>query len=230
MSVTIGAENAIQQIENNISKKHVLQHPFYQAWNQGSLTMDALQDYAAQYYQHVAAFPSYLSAVHSNTSDLTARRTILQNLIDEEAGSPNHPELWLQFAEGLGLSKEEVINTECQPETRKLIDTFQNICRHSYFTDGVSALYAYESQIPEVSESKIAGLKDHYSITDPKTLAYFQVHIAADEVHRSDERAILSQYITTASQAKSACAASELALDAIWNLLSGVCHRHGIVC
>ena len=230
MSTHTHAENALAQIESNIARKHVLLHPFYQAWNQGTLTMDALQDYAAQYYQHVAAFPTYLSAVHSHTTDLCARRTILRNLIDEEAGSPNHPELWLQFAEGLGLSNEEVLSTDCQPETQALADTFQKLCHSGVFTDGVAALYAYESQIPEVSASKIDGLKKHYAIDDAKTLAYFQVHIAADEVHRTEEKTLLSNHITSDSAANSAAEASELALNAVWNLLSGVCYRHGIDC
>ncbi len=230
MPTQTAADMALSNIECNIAAKHVLQHPFYQAWNAGTLTMDALQDYASQYYQHVAAFPAYLSAVHSNTSDLSARRTILQNLMDEEAGSPNHPELWLQFAEGLGLSRDEVEKAAIQSETQTLVDTFQNICRNQPFTDGVAALYAYESQIPEVSASKIDGLKKHYSIKNPDTLAYFQVHIAADEVHRTEEKMLLTQHINSEALAKSASDASEQALNAVWNLLSGVCQRHGIVC
>ena len=107
--------NFLASLDAQIAAKHVLNHPFYKAWNEGTLTQAALQDYSEQYYHHVAAFPTYLSAVHSNTPCADARKALLQNLNDEEAGSPNHPELWLQFAKGLGSSKAGA--AEAFPET-----------------------------------------------------------------------------------------------------------------
>ena len=220
----------MERLDAHIAARHTLDHPFYQAWNQGTLTREALQDYAAQYYHHVAAFPTYLSAVHSHTPDLAARRVLLQNLMDEEAGSPNHPELWLQFAQGLGLSPEAIQATPPQPETAALVATFDNICRNRPFTEGVAALYAYESQIPEVAQSKISGLRRHYNIEDDATLRYFAVHVEADEVHRADERLLLERYVTGEADTQNALDAADAALEAVWDLLSGVCARHGIVC
>src|ERR1700709_2270989 len=92
----------LDSIDQQIAAKHLLTHPFYLAWTRGELSKEALQDYAGQYYHHVAAFPTYLSAVHAQCDDQPTRRQILSNLIDEEAGHPNHPELWLKFADSLG--------------------------------------------------------------------------------------------------------------------------------
>lgn len=44
----------------------------------------------------------YLSAIHLNYDNISARQAILENLIDEELGDDNHPELWLHFGEGVG--------------------------------------------------------------------------------------------------------------------------------
>ena len=79
-------------------------------------------------YHHVAAFPTYLSAVHANCDDQATRKQLLNNLIDEEAGSPNHPELWKKFAGGLGVEEAELAQTEKQPETKNLINTFRSVC------------------------------------------------------------------------------------------------------
>ena len=87
----------LDAIDRQIAAKHLLTHPFYLAWTRGELSKAALADYARQYYHHVAAFPTYLSAVHAGSDDQPTRRQLLNNLIDEEAGSPNHPELWLHF-------------------------------------------------------------------------------------------------------------------------------------
>ena len=219
----------LDAIDTQVTAKHLLTHPFYQAWARGELSREALQDYARQYYHHVAAFPTYLSAVHTNTEDQAVRKQILANLIDEEAGCPNHPELWLDFADALGVTRNEAQNVALEPETRHLIDTFRDVCRQGEPTDGLAALYAYESQIPAVSESKIDGLKAHYGMTDPKAYRYFSVHIEADKEHAAVERQLLANNLN-GSNGPSAVRAADRVLDALWQMLSGVCARHGIAC
>src|SRR5262249_16994501 len=151
----------LEQIDKDIEAKHLLKHPFYLAWTRGELNREALADYARQYYQHVAAFPTYLSAIHARCDDQATRKELLNNLIDEEAGSPNHPELWLNFAEGLGVSALNVRQSEKRPETKSLIDAFRSVCRDRSTAEGLAALYAYESQIPSICDSKIEGLKKY---------------------------------------------------------------------
>src|SRR5438552_13085924 len=185
----------LDQIDNDIAERHLLQHPFYLAWARGELSRETLTDYAKQYYHHVAAFPTYLSAVHAKCDDQATRKQILSNLIDEEAGSPNHPELWKQFANALSVEDVDLARTEKQPETKNLIETFRSVCSNESTAEGLAALYAYESQIPAICESKIDGLKKHYGFTDPKHYEYFSVHIEADTKHSADEREMLGSYV-----------------------------------
>lgn len=221
--------NHLDTIDRQIAAKHLLTHPFYLAWTRGELSKEALTDYAQQYYHHVAAFPTYLSAVHAKCDDQPTRKEILKNLIDEEAGNPNHPELWLQFAESLGLSRDNVRATAKQPETAALIETFRAVCGEEPTADGLAALYAYESQIPTVSGSKIDGLKKHYGFENPRGYEYFSVHVEADREHAAAEREMLSQHVTD-ENASSVSASVDRVLNALWNLLSGVCQRHAIAC
>jgi pyrroloquinoline-quinone synthase len=219
----------LDKIDNDIAAKHLLKHPFYLAWTRGDLSSEALADYARQYYHHVAAFPTYLSAVHATCDDQGTRRQLLNNLIDEEAGSPNHPELWLNFAEGLGVSESVVRKSEKWLETRGLIDAFRSVCRDGSTAEGLAALYAYESQIPAICESKIDGLKKHYGFSDPKHYEYFSVHIQADREHSATEQQMLGEYIGD-HNFKSVRASVNRVLDALWDMLSGVCRRHAIAC
>ncbi len=178
---------------------------------------------------HVAAFPTYLSAVHAKCDDQITRKQLLANLIDEEAGSPNHPELWLQFAEGLGVSRANVQDAEKWSETGNLIDTFRSICGDPSIAQGLAALYAYESQIPAICESKIDGLKKHYGFTNPKDYQYFGVHIEADREHSAAERKMLESFVNK-ENFESIKASVNRVLDALWEMLSGVCRRHAIAC
>jgi pyrroloquinoline-quinone synthase len=219
----------LDQIDNDVAAKHLLKHPFYLAWTRGELSKEALADYARQYYHHVAAFPTYLSSVHANCDDQDTRKQLLNNLIDEEAGSPNHPELWLRFGQGLGLSQADARNSEKWPETRNLIDTFRGVCRDRSTVEGLAVLYAYESQIPAICESKIDGLKKHYGLRNPELYEYFSVHVEADREHSTAEREMLSAHMSERNF-QSVKASVNRVLDALWEMLSGVCRRHAIAC
>jgi len=219
----------LDKVDSDIAEKHLLKHPFYLAWTRGELSKEALTDYAKQYYHHVAAFPTYLSAVHAKCDDQPTRKQILSNLIDEEAGSPNHPELWKQFAEGLGVEDIDLAKIEKQPETTNLIGTFRSVCGERSTAEGLAALYAYESQIPAICESKIDGLKKHYDFTDPKHYEYFSVHIEADTKHSADEREMLGSYVDDRNIDNVRTSVHRV-LDALWQMLSGVCRRHAIAC
>ena len=219
----------LDQIDNDVAAKHLLKHPFYLAWTRGELSKEGLADYARQYYHHVAAFPTYLSSVHANCNDQDTRKRLLNNLIDEEAGSPNHPELWLRFAQSLGLSQADVQCSEKWTETKNLIDTFRAVCRDRSTVEGLAALYAYESQIPAICVSKIDGLKKHYGFTNPENYQYFTVHLEADREHSADERKMLDAYINK-QNFPSVKASVNRVLDALWEMLSGVCRRHAIAC
>jgi pyrroloquinoline-quinone synthase len=216
-------------IDRAVAEKHLLKHPFYLAWSRGELTQEVLADYAGQYYHHVAAFPTYLSAVHANCDDLPVRRQLLENLTDEEAGSPNHPELWLQFADSLHGDTSAIPAAAKTEETQNLINTFRSVCRDGTVAEGLAALYAYESQIPKICESKIEGLKKRYGVTDPAAYEYFSVHIEADREHSAAERGMLATQIGPANFEKVGASVQRV-LDALWEMLSGVCRRHAIAC
>lgn len=220
-------QELVNRIDTLVNQHHLLKHPFYVAWSEGALSLPALQDYAVQYYKHVLAFPTYLSAVHARTDDEELRHELLKNLMDEEGYSPTHPQLWLQFASGLGLEPEVVKKAGTWPETRQLIDSFRSICAHSSIGAAVACLYAYESQIPAVCEVKIDGLRKFYGIEDPKTYEYFTVHIQADIAHADSERRLLKGLLN--EQEMDAVEKDvRRVLQGLWQLLSGVGRRHGV--
>jgi len=217
----------INQIDKIVDEFHLLKHPFYKAWNDGKLSVESLQDYASQYYHHVEAFPTYLSATHAQTDDLNTRQHLLQNLIDEEAGSPNHPDLWLQFTKSLGLEKNTVLETPLWEETKTLVQTFKNRCADHGTATGIAVLYAYESQIPKIAETKIEGLKKHYGLGSKDAMEYFEVHIVADKEHASVERELLCSYLNESNIAE-VNSEVRVVLKVLWGLLSAVCDRHQI--
>lgn len=215
-----------QQLQAIISERHLLTHPFYIAWTQGKLTRNHLKHYAEQYFHHVLAFPTYISAVHFNTphidGDISVRQEILENLISEERGEKNHPALWQNFALALGSSEAELKTTKMLESTATLIDTFRNICIQSPFYAGLAALYVYESQIPEVAAVKIDGLQQFYGMNDTADYEFFTVHQTADIYHAESELQLMETYANTEEKVSEVLNAAQIAADTLWQFLDGV--------
>jgi pyrroloquinoline-quinone synthase len=222
--------NFTERLDSAVAEYALLTHPFYQAWNAGTLSLEALQEYAKQYYQFERAFPTYVSQVHANTSDSFTRKQLLENLLEEERGEVNHPELWLRFSDSLGLERAEVRSAELLPETAALLETMRNLTRNGDTLEGLSALYGYESQIPEVSATKIEGLVKHYDISDERSLSFFRTHEAADKLHRQGELDCIALYAHTASDEDRAIAAAQASAKAMYGMLTGITEKYEVMC
>ena len=213
----------LKEVDNRINKNHLLNHSFYKAWNAGELDRSVIQEYAAQYFKHVSAFPRYLSSIHSNCEDISIRQEILDNLIDEERGNDNHPELWMRFAEGMGKDRDSVKNTPSIDETETLVNTFMKLSRDERYHIGFGALYCYESMVPEVAENKIDGLKKFYGVKEnEETLKFFKVHQHADKWHREVVKKLLGEICDSNKKKEEALKGIDQALFALNNFLTGM--------
>ncbi len=187
----------------------------------GELTIPALQVYAQEYYHHVAAFPRYISAIHSRCSDIKNRQVLLANLIEEESGEENHPELWQRFIEGIGGLRVKSQDLPKVLQTQELVDGYFKLAEKDYAT-GLGALYAYERQTPAVSESKIKGLKKFYGITDAKTLKFFDLHMAVDQWHSEEVSGLIAKL--NHEEQERASEGAETGARLLWNFLDGMMH------
>jgi pyrroloquinoline-quinone synthase len=209
-------------LEERIARYDLLCHPYYKAWTAGQLTRDDLREYASDYYHHVAAFPTYLSALHSRLDDGETRRAVLRNLCEEEIDGRPHSELWLDFAEGMGADRDEVRSREPLPEIRELIAEFRRVARDGSTAQTLAAFYAYESQIPRIAKQKAEGLAQRYG-ADAKTCGYFELHQFADVEHSDVWRELLNAEISAGPErAEAALNAAETAAKSLWHALDGM--------
>tara|TARA_Y100000816_G_scaffold216701_1_gene161862 strand:+ start:301 stop:972 length:672 start_codon:yes stop_codon:yes gene_type:complete len=212
----------VDKVDQKIQDMHLLNHSFYQSWNEGSLSLETIREYSSQYFKHVSAFPRYLSAIHSNCDHIGTRKILLENLNDEEMGPEDHPELWMRFAEGMGNTRDEVKNAVLMEETEELVNTFNQLSRSEDYLKGLAALYCYESMQPEISKTKKEGLQNIYGIKDEETLKFFTVHMQADEWHREVIRNLLVELCNSKEKKEDVLDAVNSALGALNNFLSGM--------
>lgn len=212
----------INKVDKIIQEKHLLNHAFYKSWNEGLLSNDTIKNYSAQYFHHVSLFPRYLSAIHSNCDNIKVRQILLENLVDEDKGEENHPELWMRFAEGMGNSRNDVENANLLEETSDLVNTFNKLSRSEKYHIGLAALYCYESMQPEISETKKDGLENLYGINNQDTLKFFTVHMHADKWHREVIRNLIKELSNTKEKQNEILRSVETALNSLNNFLTGM--------
>src|SRR3981189_122554 len=107
----------LNKIDAAIAEKNLLKHPFYQDWQAGKLSREALQLYAAQYYRHVEAFPKHLRVLAARTEG-PLQGLIRENLAEEESPTGQHPKLWRDFAAALGVGEEDITCCPALPGTQ----------------------------------------------------------------------------------------------------------------
>jgi pyrroloquinoline-quinone synthase len=209
----------LPRLDAAIAAKNLLQHPFYQDWQAGKLSRKSLQLYAAQYYRHVEAFPAHLRVLAAR-SDSDLRKIVEENLAEEENPDGSHPQLWRDFASALGVPEDDLRFCPSLPGTQAVVQTYREICGARPVAQAVAALYAYESQVPEIATTKIDGLRTFYGIDQPGALAYFTVHEEADKGHRAAWRNWLASHAEADSEG--IMATTSQALNALWGALDAV--------
>ena len=214
-----------KELNKKLDQYHLLNHPFYKSWNEGKLTREIIKDYAEQYYQHVKAFPRYISATHSLCEDIEKRKILLENLQDEENQDADHTKLWKNFASAMGADKSKIDSVAKEKFTADMIDNFFKNGRASY-AEGLASLYTYERQIPEIAETKIQGLKKFYGVNSKKGLEFFEAHKSADVVHRAECEKLLDG-LSKEEQEKAEKASLQTA-KFLWNFLSGMTAKHNL--
>lgn len=217
-----------QQLDQRIEQYDLLCHPFYRAWTAGHLTRDDLRAYAAEYFHQVDGFPVCLEAFAARLEDSPTRRAVLSNLADEEGrdsqhgGGIPHPELWLDFAAGMGADREVVRRSTSCAAVSDLTRHFLAVASEGTREAALAAFYAFESQVPRVATEKARGLRESYG-ADEATCRYFTLHATADVHHANVWRQLLAQRVAAdPTRAEPALNAAEDAAKSLWIALDGI--------
>jgi pyrroloquinoline-quinone synthase len=193
----------IDRIDTARARWNVLEHPFYVRWERGELSREELARYAGE-YRHAGAALADAAA--------TAAPLAGPEHAEEESG---HIELWDDFAAeaGADASREPLAETTaCAAAWRAADDP----------AGAASILYAIEAGQPAISETKLAGLVEHYGYrADAPATAYFRVHTELDHEHAAEGRALLERHAPAEDEDR-LVALAEDALAGNWTLLDGV--------
>lgn len=199
-----------QRLDEVADRWNVLSHPFYTRWSEGDLSSDELAFYAGQYARAVDA----LAAASRHAADV-APDDLAEELREHAAEEDAHRALWRGFAEAAGADAE----ADPLPETLECVDAWYDDDRD--LLPSLVALYAIESAQPAISDTKRAGLIEHYGFSAGDGTEYFDVHVVRDVEHAQHGRELIENRLDGAD-VDALIAEAERVLQGNWKLLDGV--------
>ena len=187
----------IQEIDRIIEERSLLNHPFYQTWSDGKLTREALAGYSKEYYQLVKAVPIFMTQMMDH---------VPSHLYDEldfhQQEEFSHIGMWERFASGLGVSRNDLLNYNGLYKTNHAISGMRQLM--TSVESGASAMYAFEKEIPKISQIKLQGLAEFYGLTNEDVTMYFKEHVEADIRHTASWKDLINSVIPDEHKAISA--------------------------
>ena len=176
----------VQKIDEMIEERSLLKHPFYEMWSAGELTRESLTGYSKEYFQLVKAVPSFMDPIIEK-----APQNVLGELVENQQEEYDHIEPWIKFAGELGVSEPELSGYDGLEKTRQAVSELSELM--VTYDGGACAMYAFEKEIPKISQTKLDGLAEFYGITGGEATMYFKLHTEADIRHAASWRSIIDQ-------------------------------------
>ncbi len=205
--------NIIKKIDEMIEERSLLKHKFYQMWSDGKLTQDSLAGYSKEYFQLVKAVPFFMTPIIEKAPD-----SVVSELIANQQEESDHVKLWINFVGELGISEAELITYTGLDKTRKAVSDLNELM--NTYEGGACAMYAFEKEIPKISQTKLDGLAEFYGITSDQATEYFKLHTEADIRHTASWRNILEKSSTDSNNlleiADKSISAQNLLLDSCY--------------
>ncbi len=205
--------NIIKRIDEMIEERSLLKHPFYQMWSDGKLTQESLAGYSKEYFQLVKAVPSFMTPIIEKAPD-----SVISELIANQQEESDHVQLWIDFAVELGVSEDELTSYTGLTKTCKAVSDLNELM--NTYEGGSCAMYAFEKEIPKISQTKLDGLAEFYGMTSDEATEYFKLHTEADIRHTASWRNILEKSSTDSNNlleiADKSISAQNLLLDSCY--------------
>jgi pyrroloquinoline-quinone synthase len=183
----------IKIIDEEISKRSLLNHRFYTLWKEGKLTLNHLRSYSKEYFQLVKAVPQLVYNIHRNLQNSSPNNEYVQAVKNTQSEEYQHIEPWIKFAQSLGIEKRELLEYEGNDQVNLAIENLQNLCNSS-ISEGAAAMYSFEKELPQISKTKIEGLTRFYNISSDEDITYFKIHQIADIEHARLWKTIFLDY------------------------------------
>jgi pyrroloquinoline-quinone synthase len=228
MTMAVSAVAFAQELYEVVARRHSKDHPIIGMIERGELSREQLLGFTVQFYQlFPKVFPKPIAALYARCpDDPDIERHLLENLMEEGtgqvSGSAGHRDLYIQFGEAMGLSRQALDTAEPLPETAALVNWRDVLFSQRPWVEAVACQgYALEGTAAERMKRIVRGLREHYGVP-PEGMGYWRVHIEVEDDHGAIGPTAIERYARTDEQQASVREALQRTLDTFWNFFDGV--------
>jgi Pyrroloquinoline quinone (Coenzyme PQQ) biosynthesis protein C len=189
------------------TKQSVLDHELWARMRAATLDHESMTRFMMGVWPFIERFPSYMALNLLKTrygrspGDDLARRWLVRNIRVEQ----NHAEYWLNWADGAGISREQILHSRPPYGTQTLANWCEEISNTGTLAAGIVATnYAIEGVTGEWSQPIYESTV--YAESFPRkvrtgSLRWLQLHAAYDDVHPWEALEIVCTLMGTAPAA-----------------------------
>ncbi|HEY9550076.1 MAG TPA: pyrroloquinoline-quinone synthase PqqC [Kiloniellaceae bacterium] len=222
-------EELIRQI--GAERYHSL-HPFHKRLHGGQCSHGEVQAWVLNRYCYQSHIPLKDAALLSRMEDLALRREWRKRIEDHdgqaegEGANEGGIERWLVLAEGVGLDRAYVVSgAGILPATRFAVEAYVHFVRERSLLEAIASSLT-ELFAPKIHQERIAGLLEHYTFANERTIAYFKRRLseAPDDVQFG--LAYVLREARTREQQELVLGAVRFKTDVLWAQLDALYHAY----
>lgn len=176
-------------------------HPVIGKLEHGELTRGQIAGMMGQIYRQTVEVVRWLGYLYAKCPIMEVRREVFNNLMEEELGSfsgtEGHFHLAARVAVAAGADRKTLDEVALMPATAALIELGEELFyRDPRWIVGFGAAFGFEYQSPQAFEAIGKALKKVYGMSREE-VAFFDVHVTADEDHTAGIVRVFDKYATT---------------------------------
>ena len=127
MSQLLDPPDLIADLQHTLEQRHPRPHPIRQLLLSGRLTKEQLQWWAKNQFHEFRNIHRFFGIGYLKCPIPELCRMLLENMVEEGEDLfggkyPSHRDLWVQFAIGIGIPRDEILNYEPLPRIRAALE------------------------------------------------------------------------------------------------------------
>jgi pyrroloquinoline-quinone synthase len=223
------AEEFVTQLHQVGQDHYHDKHPYHLLMNEGRLTPDQIQLWAANRYYYQKSIPAKDATLLSRCPLREVRRVWVQRILDHDGygDDPGGIEKWLRLGEGVGLSREVLESEEMVlPGTRFAVDAYIHFVGTRPWIEGVASSLT-ELFATDLMTRRLAAFEQHYTWINPDALEYFRSRPPLATRDSDHGLSLVQEHCRSREQQQRAVDALRFKCDLLWAQLD-VLYQHSV--
>ncbi|HXG52316.1 MAG TPA: iron-containing redox enzyme family protein [candidate division Zixibacteria bacterium] len=189
MTALLQPDELIEDLQRALRERHPRVHPVRQLLLSGRLTREQLQAWAMNQFHEFRNIHRFFGIRYQKCPVPELRRMLLENMVEEEGEDlfggkyPSHRELWVRFAEGLGIARDDILSYEPLPAVRAALEMYVSLVQQSHWAVAIGTGLVFEGGGPQRMREEREALERHYPWIPRESLDFFRAHEYHDEGH-----------------------------------------------